>query len=438
MEIEAAPLGRSPCPGCSAYLMEPFIKCAQCKPPVLLCLQCFARGFEKSGHESDHRYEIITNEFPVFDLGWTAVEELKLLEALGDCGIGNWQEISNNVGTKSAGECESHYLLYYVGRARPPLPVFEEPKNMDQLSPVTAKLSEDPPRPAADSARAVEMAGYMPARGDFTEEFNNFAEWDIKDIYFLDVDDDLLRALKLAAVDIYQSQLKERCRRKKITRDCGLINLKKHQMYDKRYNRAVRDMKDGLRPFLEFFLPEQFESFMEGLILEQDMQKEVRRLQELRQAGISSFRAGHLYEKLRRRREEELGRRHMLTDVLSNMQDEFACQQWLHRQAHMEVNPGSNVPLLPLSATARRSAPPLDLTQFAGYDKLSEAEKEMCANVRFLPEAFFEYKDILQREAERQGGLRLAQARQLLKIDVNKTRKLFDFLIQEGAISKPD
>eukprot|EP00058_Branchiostoma_floridae_P014052 XP_002599540.1 hypothetical protein BRAFLDRAFT_121766 [Branchiostoma floridae] len=359
MEIEAAPLGRSPCPGCSAYLMEPFIKCAQCKPPVLLCLQCFARGFEKSGHESDHRYEIITNEFPVFDLGWTAVEELKLLEALGDCGIGNWQEISNNVGTKSAGECESHYLLYYVGRARPPLPVFEEPKNMDQLSPVTAKLSEDPPRPAADSARAVEMAGYMPARGDFTEEFNNFAEWDIKDIYFLDVDDDLLR------------------------------------VYDKRYNRAVRDMKDGLRPFLEFFLPEQFESFMEGLILYdkrynravRDMKDGLRPfleffLPEQFESFMEGLISGHLYEKLRRRREEELGRRHMLTDVLSNMQ--------------------------------------------------------MCANVRFLPEAFFEYKDILQREAERQGGLRLAQARQLLKIDVNKTRKLFDFLIQEGAISKPD
>ncbi|KAI8491403.1 Transcriptional adapter 2-alpha [Branchiostoma belcheri] len=416
MEIEA-PMDRPPCPGCSAYLKEPFIKCAQCKPPILLCLQ--------------------TNEFPVFDLGWTAVEELKLLEALGDCGIGNWQEISNNVGTKSAAECESHYLLYYVSRARPPLPVFEEPKNTEQLCPVTAKLSEDPPRPAADSARAVEMAGYMPARGDFTEEFNNFAEWDIKDIYFLDDDDDLLRALKLAAVDIYQSQLKERCRRKKIARDCGLINLKKQQMYDKRYIRPVRDMKDGLRPFLEFFLPEQFESFMEGLILEQDMRKEVRRLQELRQAGISTFRAGLLYEKLRRRREEEVGRRHMLTDVLSNMQDEFACQQWLHRQAHMDGNP-SIAPFLPLSSTARRSAPPLDLTQFAGYDKLTEAEKEMCANVRFLPEAFFEYKDILQREADRQGGLRLAQARQLLKIDVNKTRKLFDFLMQEGVICKPE
>ncbi|XP_066272581.1 transcriptional adapter 2-alpha-like isoform X1 [Branchiostoma lanceolatum] len=438
MQIDAAPLDRPPCPGCSTYLMEPFIKCAQCKPPVLLCLQCFARGFEKSGHESDHRYEIVTNEFPVFDLDWTAVEELKLLEALGDCGIGNWQEISNNVGTKSATECESHYLLYYVSRARPPLPVFEEPKNIEQLCPVTAKLSEDPPRPAADSVRAVEMAGYMPARGDFTEEFNNFAEWDIKDIYFLDDDDDLLRALKLAAVDIYQSQLKERCRRKKITRDCGLINLKKHQMYDKRYIRAIRDMKDGLRPFLEFFPPEQFEKVMEGLILEQDIRKEVRRLQELRQAGISTFRAGQLFEKLRLRREEELGRRHMLTDVLSNMQDEFACQQWLHRQAHMDGNPSNNIPLLPLSSTARRSAPPLDLTQFGGYDKLTETEKEVCANVRFLPEAFFEYKDILQREAERQGGLRLAQARQLLKIDVNKTRKLYDFLMQEGVISKPD
>lgn len=74
------------------------------------------------------------------------------------------------------------------------------------------------------------------------QEFDNYAEWDLKDIDFVDDDSDILRgevstfslrlfhckqesvgndgvlflpALKLSVVDIYHSRLKERQRRKK-------------------------------------------------------------------------------------------------------------------------------------------------------------------------------------------------------------------------------
>lgn len=35
------------------------------------------------------------------------------------------------------------------------------------------------------------------------------------------------------------------------------------------------------------------------------------------------------------------------------------------------------------------------------------------------------------------GYLRLADARRLIKIDVNKTRVMYDFLFEHGYISKP-
>ncbi|KAG9329966.1 hypothetical protein JZ751_028500, partial [Albula glossodonta] len=64
------PYDKPPCRGCSSYLVEPYIKCAECGPtPVLLCLQ--------------------TSDFPVLDPGWTAQEEMALLEAVMDCGFGN-------------------------------------------------------------------------------------------------------------------------------------------------------------------------------------------------------------------------------------------------------------------------------------------------------------------------------------------------------------
>ena len=40
-------------------------------------------------------------------------------------------------------------------------------------------VSEDPPRPPDGSPLCLEMAGYSAARGEFTVEYNNFAEMDI-------------------------------------------------------------------------------------------------------------------------------------------------------------------------------------------------------------------------------------------------------------------
>lgn len=88
--ISDDPSDKPPCRGCSSYLTEPYIKCAECGPsPVLLCLQvnrsqkllnlpadkpsptetkhfvslqCFTRGFEYKKHQSDHKYEIMVSE----------------------------------------------------------------------------------------------------------------------------------------------------------------------------------------------------------------------------------------------------------------------------------------------------------------------------------------------------------------------------------------
>ena len=45
-------------------------------------------------------------------------------------------------------------------------------------------VSEDPPRPQENSLFQNEMSGYMPARGDFSTEYDNFAESNIKEVAF--------------------------------------------------------------------------------------------------------------------------------------------------------------------------------------------------------------------------------------------------------------
>ncbi|XP_030633056.1 transcriptional adapter 2-alpha isoform X2 [Chanos chanos] len=408
------PFDKPPCRGCSSYLVEPYIKCAECGPsPFLLCLQCFTRGYEYKKHQSDHKYEIMTSDFPVLEPGWTAQEEMALLEAVMDCGFGNWQDVAYQMRTKTKEECESHYMKNFINN-----PLFSSTLlSLRQLEGIRAadtaipfKPTDDPPRPTFDSMLSRDMAGYMPARADFMEEFDNYAEWDLKDIDFVDDDSDILHALKIAVVDIYHSRLKERQRRKKIIRDHGLINLRKFQALERHYPKEVQDLYEAMRRFARVMGPLEHDKFIE------------------------SHACAKVYERVKRAREDERRKRTMLSDVLQVIHDGRACRQWLHKQAAIDA--GVSPVVTTFTSSGRRSAPPLNLTGLPGTEKLNEREKELCQVVRLVPGAYLEYKQALLNECQRQGGLRLAQARALIKIDVNKTRKIYDFLIKEGYINK--
>ncbi|KAG8451330.1 hypothetical protein GDO86_003515 [Hymenochirus boettgeri] len=433
------PFDKPPCKGCSSYLMEPYIKCAECGPPAfLLCLQCFSRGFEYKKHQSDHSYEIMTSNFPVLDPSWTAQEEMSLLEAVMDCGFGNWQDVANQMRTKTKEDCEKHYMKYFINN-----PLFastllslkqaEEEMNVDTAVPFLS--AEDPPRPTFDSLLSRDMAGYMPARADFIEEFDNYAEWDLRDIDFVEDDSDILHALKIAVVDIYHSRLKERQRRKRIVRDHGLVNLRKFQILERRYPKHIQELYDTMRRFARILGPYEHDKFIESHALEYELRREIKRLQDYRVAGIKTFCSAKIYDRLKKSREEERLKRTMLSEVLNCIHDGNACHQWLKRQAAIDSGVHHVPPLV--TSSGRRSAPPLDLTGLPGTEKLNDKEKELCQVVRLVPGAYLEYKAALMHECTKQGSLRLAQARALIKIDVNKTRKIYDFLIREGFIIKP-
>ncbi|KAK2506103.1 hypothetical protein MC885_000867, partial [Smutsia gigantea] len=389
------PSDKPPCRGCSSYLMEPYIKCAECgPPPFFLCLQCFTRGFEYKKHQSDHSYEIMTSDFPVLDPSWTAQEEMALLEAVMDCGFGNWQDVANQMCTKTKEECEKHYMKHFINN-----PLFastllnlkqaEEAKTADTAIPFHS--TDDPPRPTFDSLLSRDMAGYMPARADFIESIL-------------------------------------------IIRDHGLINLRKFQLMERRYPKEVQDLYETMRRFARIVGPVEHDKFIESHALEFELRREIKRLQEYRTAGITNFCSARTYDHLKKTREEERLKRTMLSEVLQYIQDSSACQQWLRRQADIDSGLSPSIPMA--SNSGRRSAPPLNLTGLPGTEKLNEKEKELCQMVRLVPGAYLEYKSALLNECNKQGGLRLAQARALIKIDVNKTRKIYDFLIREGYITK--
>lgn len=76
-------------------------------------------------------------------------------------------------------------------------------------------------------------------------------------------------------------------------------------------------------------------------------------------------------------------------------------------------------------------------TGLTNYDKLKKDEQELCSTIRIVPNAYLTYKQLLIAENQKMGYLRLADARKLIKIDVNKTRVLYDFLFDHGYVNKP-
>ena len=95
------------CYVCSSVLSEPYIRCADCLIEVEICPPCFSVGAERDPHKNCHQYIVVKSEFPLFDGStWKAKEELSLLDAVLECGIGNWSDVSRRLRTHSAEECE--------------------------------------------------------------------------------------------------------------------------------------------------------------------------------------------------------------------------------------------------------------------------------------------------------------------------------------------
>ena len=427
---------KSVCFGCKMYLQAPYIKCFDCA--TLLCLHCFAQGYETSTHENDHSYEVISLDFTLIESTWTASEEMSLLDSIAECGLGNWSDIACRIRTKSAEECETHYLDNYINYPQQPLQrilqkVTPHIKNSYHVIPYEA--SEDPPRPKDESSQTIDMAQYMPCRGDFNIEYDNFAECDIKDVEF-DYEDKTDEELKVAAVEIYLSHVKERCFRKRIIKDYGLINVRKTELVEQNFSKCEKELRDKLKPFAKLHPPEEHEKLIQGLLLEDSLKEEIFMLQQYRTVGLKLKDSAKVYEISQQERLRHLSKGSMLNDILSLLENKVACQSWLQKQALSQ----NSVAVVPFQAPllGRKPATRLDISGTPGVERLADEERELCSKLRLLPHAYLEYKKMLIKENQLLGSLKLAQARTLIKIDVNKTRKLYDFCVRHNWINKCD
>ncbi|XP_034941248.1 transcriptional adapter 2B isoform X2 [Chelonus insularis] len=287
------------------------VKCVEC-PYFDLCLQCFSAGAEIGQHKNDHSYQFMdSGTISIFNGSrgnWTAREHLRLLDAIEQFGFGNWEDISKHIETRTPEEAKDEYIARYlegnIGKYTwPPASFNYEPNLQDQTSsdhgPLSPDLTSKLP-PLDITPEEATQLGYMPQRDDFERDYNHEAESLVSSLFLNAAeDDDLDIALKLAHVDMYTNNLRERARRKRVVRDYQLVsqffNSSSRRDRDrdnkgivkKKQTKEERDFRERMRIFAQFYTAQEHEQFLINLEKERELRLRLSELYRYRENGVT-------------------------------------------------------------------------------------------------------------------------------------------------------
>ncbi|KDR23950.1 transcriptional adapter 2-beta isoform X1 [Zootermopsis nevadensis] len=403
------------------------IKCAVCAD-FDLCLQCFSAGAEIGPHKNDHAYQFMDSGAIGMCLGnggWSAREELHLLDAIEQFGFGNWEDISRHIETRSPEEAKEEYISRYIGGsigrftwpgAADSRPSLSDKTNPDcgPLSPaLTARL---PPLDVTPDEAA--LLGYMPHRDDFEREYDNGAEALVSSLFVNSLEDeDYDVALKLAQVDMYTRRLRERARRKRVSRDFQLVsqffsaNRKDRPSSRKKLSKEEKEFHDHMRVFTQFHTAQEHEQFLQNLQKERELKIRISELARYRRNGLTRHEECAHFEQERVQHEEwkekrsgssgsipsppsMVPRRRERNDPGSSFSDgRSACRSG---KQHSLDNSREGV-----ESGGEANRP--DISTLPGYHLLSTCEIKLCSSLNLKPSQYITLKAILLRDHLQKG-----------------------------------
>jgi len=373
------------------------------------------------------------------------------------CGYGSWEEVSRLLPGKhrTSQDVKNHFDTVFVNGECKVKAVNES--SFSRVNSVNSKPqvqyypllgpSDDPPRPGPANLRlgvAVtncknsggggwlhKLTGYNPARAEFSQEWDNQAESVLNlessgaalppsDSVCGEDETELESALKLSLVSMYNTRLRCRHSVKKLVREHSLINKAKVGKWLARLRGKLGGTSWDVEQFNKFsqlLCAVDLDFLMEGFLLEFELRSKVLQLQEVRRAGVRMLGSVELMECLGARRREHLA------CLGSERVQDWVVAGGLDRRAGV--------------GASKRVTLPLDIVGLPGCEKLNKEERELCSQVRIIPNMFMEIREVLVFECEKSDGIKLAEARSSVKIDVNKTRRIYDFLLQQGTIWAP-
>lgn len=370
---------------------EVYFGCTVCKG-LILCLECLSSGATLGTHLKEHPYFTISPYVePIFRTDWSGEDEIRLLEAIERCGLGNWIEVSRFMKTKTPQECHTHYFECYIRSETAPYPELEirEPDDVypDPSFP-TAPVESYPScghdvnlKAANKRERTTpgEISGYMPLRNECEDELADSAESTLNDLKFDTATETLVSfETKLAVLRQYSKLVKIRRFRTK-----NFEELEIHTNGFKGFGATTADEKEIERFILPFtpylgkaLAAEIFKAIRENIDCRNTIATRCRWVEN----GIRNHSEGMLFDSL-----TALIQGETLSPADFN--------QWTHLIENYQRDSINN--------------------DSAELKLLSKKERDLCLGEDINPHLFIALKDLLLREYAIRGSISLDDARGL-------------------------
>lgn len=258
---------------------------------------------------------------------WSLAEETMLLDAVEQYGFGNWHDVANHVESRTAPECQDHYVSFYlfgnIGKVSVPccnysfgltnddsVPNHKKTLNnatnnnddsesvlMNHQKPLNNATNNDEhdwgvTTPVKNNHIEQPDLGYVLFRDDY--EYDNDAESLISSLSVELDDEDIDIAFKLTQVDNYRLRLQEREQRKRVAHDYGLFhysggNKFKSPNSKRKTTKIDREFQEKLRVFAQFNTFQEHVQYYETLARERDLQNRIRELFRFRKNGLMTL-----------------------------------------------------------------------------------------------------------------------------------------------------
>ncbi|KAF8134335.1 hypothetical protein EV363DRAFT_1160452 [Boletus edulis] len=240
-------------------------------------------------------------------------------------------------------------------------------------------------------------------------------------------------AFKLTMIEMYNQRVAKRHEAKAIMFERGLLEYKKMQAAEKKRAKEEKDIVQRLRPFARLQTAEDYEVFAADILYEAMLRKRIQELQQYRRMGLTTA-ADVDKSEMDSIRRTNLTRDYYASERLNQLRGGTGRESEGRKSHDRESTPKVTANATGTSA-ARRPPAPLNLANSPSLHLLTPAEQALCSQLRILPKPYLVIKETLVREYARRGGkLRRREARDLVKIDVNKTSRVWDFLVQAGYL----
>jgi len=398
---------------------ESYTLCTKCAG-FIRCLPCTAAGCcsSKYCHLPSHPFVVVSPPPPpVLEPSWSIEEELLVLLGIELFGFGNWVEIATVVKSKSALECESHYIQGYIESPTAPRPVLRVADPFPLFLPPTFSTAPTPSWPSdgdvqtlylvnkKESTTPAEANGWMPKREEFDETYNNDIEHILDDMETDDGEDtEDSFGEKMKIIECFNSQLQERSSRTRLVVEWDLHNASKWQPDDilGGITHLEKELDSKIVSLAPYIGRRDTELLAKNL---HDIERKIQGVQSRQrwqQVGVQSVHEGFLLEAL-----EKL--------IKDDRVPEADVAKWNKQIAdHIREH------------TDRETE---------DSKLLSERETDLAKAERIPAPMFVALKDLLIREYAARGGLSREEALELAPAKWSRIGPMYDLFVSIGWIT---